>query len=122
MRIYGGSEDPLLCNAIQRTHTNAHDPTGLLLAELATCEGPIVFAGDLIPGTAWVHVPITMGYDRFPELLIDEKQKLLRDLHARGGRLFYTHDPDVALSSIGQDERGRFHATDGMSDPMECAL
>ena len=101
--------------------SHGHTP-GLLLAELATSEGPIVFAGDLIPGTAWVHVPISMGYDRFPELLIDEKQALLHDLHARGGRLFYTHDPDVALSGIGCDDRGRFHAIEGMADPMTCVL
>jgi glyoxylase-like metal-dependent hydrolase (beta-lactamase superfamily II) len=53
----------------------------------------VVFAADLIPGRPWVHVPITMGYDRFPELLIDEKAALLADLVARGGRLFFTHDP-----------------------------
>src|SRR3982750_2035351 len=29
------------------------------------------------PGAAWVHLPITMGYDRYPELLIDEKKALL---------------------------------------------
>jgi len=101
--------------------SHGHTP-GLLLAERATSKGPLVFAGDLIPGTAWVHVPITMGYDRFPELLIDEKQTLLNDLHARGGRLFYTHDPDIAMSGIGRDERGRFHAIEGMQDPMECVL
>lgn len=101
--------------------SNGHTP-GLLLAERETSGGPIVFAGDLIPGTAWVHVPITMGYDRFPELLIDEKHALLEDLHARGGRLFYTHDPDVAMSGVGRDERGRFHAIDPQTDPMECTL
>ena len=74
--------------------------------------GPVVFAGDLIPGTPWVHLPITMGYDRFPERVIDEKQVLLNDLLERSGRLFYTHDHGGALSSIEQDERGRFRAVD----------
>ena len=45
--------------------------------------GPVVFAADLIPGRPWVHLPITMGYDRYPELLIDEKAALLTDLVAR---------------------------------------
>jgi hypothetical protein len=49
-----------------------------------------------------------MGYDRFPERLVDEKQALLADLAARGGRLFFTHDPRVAMARVGRDERGRF--------------
>ena len=54
-----------------------------MLVEVPSDEGPIVFAGDLIPGAPWVHLPITMGYDRYPEALIDEKDALLRDLVER---------------------------------------
>jgi hypothetical protein len=53
-----------------------------------------------------------MGYDRFPELLIDEKAALLEDLEARGGRLFFTHDPSVALGRVARDARGRYHTVD----------
>lgn len=94
-----------------RFHLSEGHTPGLLLTEIAMPEGPIVFAGDLIPGRPWVHVPITMGYDRFPERLIDEKRTLLSELHARSGRLFFTHDAEVALSAIAVDERGRFSAT-----------
>lgn len=90
--------------------SDGHTP-GLLLTEVATNEGPLVFAGDLVPGVPWVHLPITMGYDRFPELLIDEKSALLTDLVERGGRLFFTHDPDVAAARI-TCEKGRFRAID----------
>ncbi len=62
-----------------------------------------MFAADLIPGAPWVHVPITMGYDRYAELLIDEKRRLLDDLAARGGRLFFTHDPRVAMGNVVRD-------------------
>ena len=95
--------------------SHGHTP-GLLLTEVDMPGGPVVFVGDLIPGTAWVHVPITMGYDRFPELLIDEKQALLSALVERGGRLFYTHDPAVALSGLRRDAQGRFSAVDGLPD------
>jgi glyoxylase-like metal-dependent hydrolase (beta-lactamase superfamily II) len=97
-----------------RFHTSHGHTPGLLLTEVDMPEGPVIFAGDLIPGTAWVHVPITMGYDRFPELLIDEKQALLSALVERGGRLFYTHDPAVALSGLRRDAQGRFSAVDGL--------
>jgi hypothetical protein len=54
----------------------------------------------------WVRRAITMGYDRYPEQLIDEKTALLADLHDRGGRLFFTHDPQVAVCGLERDEAG----------------
>ena len=70
--------------------------------------GGVVFCADLIPGRSWVHVPITMGYDRNAELLIDEKRQFLEDKLARNVRLFFTHDPQVALAQLGRDDKGRF--------------
>jgi glyoxylase-like metal-dependent hydrolase (beta-lactamase superfamily II) len=89
-------------------HFSAGHTPGLMLTEIPGSLGPVVFGGDLVPGRAWVHRSITMGYDRFPELLIDEKSALLEDLVARGGRLFFTHDPACAIARITRDERGRF--------------
>lgn len=91
--------------------SDGHTP-GLMLTEVAMPGGPVVYAGDLVPGTAWMHLPVTMGYDRNPELLVDEKRALLEGLLARAGRLFFTHDARTAMSSIGRDERGRFHPVD----------
>lgn len=90
-----------------RLHTSDGHTPGLMLAEVPSADGPIVFAADLIPGRPWVHLPITMGYDRSPELLIDEKDRLLSDLVSRNGRLFFTHDPDAAMSRVVKTE-GRF--------------
>jgi glyoxylase-like metal-dependent hydrolase (beta-lactamase superfamily II) len=100
--------------------SDGHTP-GLLLAEVAMPDGPVVFAADLIPGRPWVHLPITMGYDRFPEKLIDEKEALLTDLVARGGRLFFTHDPEVALARVARDPKGRFVAVDEVAHPTALA-
>ncbi len=93
-----------------RFHQSEGHTPGLLLTEIPHPEGPVVFAADLVPGVAWVHAPITMGYDRYPERLIDEKNALLTDLVERGGRLFFTHDVKVAIARIERDERGRFCA------------
>jgi glyoxylase-like metal-dependent hydrolase (beta-lactamase superfamily II) len=93
-------------------HRSAGHTPGLLLTEVAMPDGPVVFCADLVPGKPWVHVPITMGYDRYPELLIDEKTALLTDLLARCGRLFFTHDPTIALATLVRDDKGRFSTTD----------
>ncbi len=88
-------------------YSDGHTP-GLLLAELATEGGSLLFCGDLVPGRPWVHLPVTMGYDRYPELLIDEKQRLFERCLARGTRLLFTHDPGCAACGLERDERGRF--------------
>ena len=89
--------------------SEGHTP-GLMLTEIPGDDGPVVFAADLIPGRAWVHLPITMGYDRYPEQLIDEKTDLLTRLVEQRGRLFFTHDHEVALARIGRNDKGRFVA------------
>ena len=99
-------------------YSDGHTP-GLLLTEMALAGGPAVFCGDLIPGAPWVHLPITMGYDRYPELLIEEKKTLLEDLRNRNGRLLFTHDHHVAGCSIGVDERGRYFAKDPQTELVD---
>jgi glyoxylase-like metal-dependent hydrolase (beta-lactamase superfamily II) len=87
--------------------TSGHTP-GMLHTRIRGQHGSAVFAADLVPGTPWVNLPITMGYDRFPEQLIDEKLALFRDVQATGGHLLYTHDPKVAASQLEVDARGRW--------------
>ena len=106
------------CRALGRTvrfhFSDGHTP-GLMLAEIIGPEqehgephGGVVFCADLIPGRPWVHVPITMGYDRNAELLIDEKREFLADKLARDVHLYFTHDPGCALAKVTRDERGRY--------------
>ena len=102
-------------------YSNGHTP-GLMLAEVPSESGPIVFCGDLIPGAPWVHLPITMGYDRYPELLIDEKSALLQDLIERDGRLFFTHDPHIAMGRLSRDAKNRFCIDDGHRELAGFAL
>ncbi len=107
--LVDGETHPVLGPGYRFHYSDGHTP-GLTMTEVATDDGPIVFVGDLIPGVPWTHVPITMGYDRFPELVIDEKARLLPDLLARSGRVFFTHDPKVAIATIARDASGRFSA------------
>jgi len=107
-----GGDTRAVLGAGYRFHRSEGPAPGLLLAEVAMPAGPVVFAADLIPGRPWVHVPITMGYDRFPERLIEEKTALLGDLVARHGRLFFTHDPTIALGTVSRDAKGKFSTVD----------
>lgn len=109
--LVGGDGKSSLAPLVQFHTSDGHTP-GLLLSELQLPKGPLLFAADLIPGVPWVHVPITMGYDRFPELLIEEKQRLLESLLQRNGGLLFTHDPSVPCGRIQRDEKGKFSAVE----------
>jgi hypothetical protein len=63
-----------------------------------------------------------MGYDRFPELLIDEKARLLDDLEARGGKLFFTHDPTCAMTSLTRDDRGHVVPAERWSEIVDFVV
>ena len=106
-----GEHSQTLGQAVRFSYSNGHTP-GLMLAEV----GGVVFCADLIPGRHWVHLPITMGYDRWPETLIDEKRAFLDDKLARGVRLFFTHDHECALATVTRDARGRYGTADEQAE------
>jgi glyoxylase-like metal-dependent hydrolase (beta-lactamase superfamily II) len=93
-------------------HTSDGHTPGLLLAEVKGSGRSALFCGDLIPGTSWVHLPVTMGYDRFPELIIDEKRAFLERALERSSLLLLTHDPVAAACSVARDATGRFTPVD----------
>lgn len=111
LELVDGPHTPALGERVRFHFSDGHTP-GLMLAELVGegGRGGVVFCADLIPGRAWIHLPITMGYDRYPELLVDEKRAFLEDKLERGVRLFFTHDAECAMAEVRRDERGRFHA------------
>ncbi|HTM69996.1 MAG TPA: MBL fold metallo-hydrolase [Luteimonas sp.] len=119
LELVDGRHSRALGAAVRFHYSDGHTP-GLMLAEIVGPEragsgpdggeahGGVVFCADLIPGRPWVHVPITMGYDRNAELLIDEKREFLADKLARNVHLYFTHDPGCALARVVRDERGRY--------------
>jgi glyoxylase-like metal-dependent hydrolase (beta-lactamase superfamily II) len=114
LEVVEGRHSKTLGDAYSFTYSDGHTP-GLMLTRVdGWSRGPITFMGDLIPGTPWVHLPITMGYDRYPELLIDEKQQMLDGVVAENGWIFYTHDPETAASRVKKDG-ARYHADEKQS-------
>lgn len=112
LELIDGHRSEALGNSVRFHFSDGHTP-GLMLSEIVgpDAHGGVVFCADLIPGRPWVHVPITMGYDRNAELLIDEKRLFLEDKLARNVHLFFTHDPECALAQVTRDATGRFGTT-----------
>jgi len=107
LELVDGEHSKALGSSVRFSYSDGHTP-GLMLAEV----GGVVFCADLIPGRFWVHLPITMGYDRYPEKLIEEKRVFLDDKLDRDVRLFFTHDHDCAVARVTRDERGRYGTAD----------
>jgi glyoxylase-like metal-dependent hydrolase (beta-lactamase superfamily II) len=106
----------LLGNDFQFLFSHGHTP-GLMHTVIDMPETPpVIFASDLIPASYWIHLPVTMGYDRMAELLIDEKKEMLELAIKKNARLFYTHDPKIAMSQIEQDETGKFVMRNQIND------
>ena len=52
-----------------------------------------------------------MGYDRFAEMVIDEKTSLYPRARTEDWLMFFTHDPDAAASHLSQTPAGKFEAS-----------
>jgi glyoxylase-like metal-dependent hydrolase (beta-lactamase superfamily II) len=98
MLIDGKTHPDLNCG-VEFFYSNGHTE-GLLMPYFHLNEGPLVFPSDLVPGSHWVHLPIVMGYDRFAELIVDEKAKLLSLIAEKNGSVVFTHDPHVKMARI----------------------
>lgn len=120
LELIDGEHSPTLGSQVRFEYSHGHTP-GLLLATIGG-DGGVVFCADLIPGRPWVHVPVTMGYDRYPEMLIDEKTRFLDDKLARGVRLFFTHDAECAMASVTRDANKRYSATNVVAELNGIAL
>ncbi len=128
LEIVDGEYSRTLGHSVRFHFSDGHTP-GLMLAEIVGPEtvdgrphGGVVFCADLIPGRPWVHVPITMGYDRNPELLIDEKRDFLADKLERNVHLFFTHDPECALAQVTRDDKGKYGTTHEVAELQARAL
>ena len=113
LEIIDGDHSATLGPNVRFEYSHGHTP-GLLLSTIGGDKG-VTFCADLIPGRPWVHVPITMGYDRYPELLIDEKKRFLDDKLARGVRLYFTHDAECAMACVTYDGKQRYGVADEMA-------
>lgn len=113
LRLVSGATHETLGPDVTFSYTNGHTP-GLMHAQVAD----LVFATDLIPGSAWVHIPVSMGYDRFPEKLIDEKTEFLKNIVNNSLRIFFTHDPDISVAQV-EENSGRYSVASSSKQLLE---
>ncbi len=111
LELVEGERHPWLGDAVRFLWSHGHTP-GLMLSLI---EERWLFVSDLIPGLPWVHLPITMGYDRCAETVIDEKAALLAEVVTQDWRLFFTHDPVHLCARVVQDEKQRYR---GRPEPL----
>ena len=119
--IEQGGPSPIFPEIIQFIFSFGHTP-GHMHSLIKGNREPLFFAGDLIPGIPWLHLPITMGYDRFPEKVIDEKQDIYTQALKENWNLYYTHDTHVAYSKLIQDEKSNFKPTFEVQHPVRIEI
>lgn len=120
--LHSGEERLRIGEMELRFITGAGHTPGMLSSDLRWEGGRLVVAADLIPGQFWLHLPITMGYDRFPERLVEEKAAVLFSVLRDDAWLFYTHDSRIALSKVTQPRKGRYEAAGALENLERSAL
>ncbi len=106
----GAEHHPALGDRVRLRSSSGHTP-GMLVPTFEGARASATFCADLVPGAPWVHLPITMGYDRYPEKLIDEKRELYAAL-GLGSWLLFTHDFHVAAGKLSRSEQGKYGVTE----------
>jgi len=79
---------------------------GMQTVEIIGDADRVTYASDLIPTLAHVRAAYTMGYDGWPEKLVEEKEALLAEIARTGGMLVFVHDPDTAACRIQHGSGG----------------
>jgi glyoxylase-like metal-dependent hydrolase (beta-lactamase superfamily II) len=105
--LIDGDHHPDLDFGVSFMYSEGHT-VGLMMSVFDLDTGPMVFVSDLIPGAAWVHLPVVMGYDRSSEAKCNEKMNLYEWLLGRQGSVFFTHDPIISHGKLVKDSQGRY--------------
>jgi glyoxylase-like metal-dependent hydrolase (beta-lactamase superfamily II) len=117
--LVDGDHTSVLGDHFRFVTSDGHTP-GMLHTVVTGLRQSALFCADLVPGAAWVHLPITMGYDRYPEQLIDEKAHLYAELLPKKTWLFFTHDRTVAMARLARDADGKYSPDEARTDESDA--
>ncbi len=82
-------------------HTDAQQ-----LVRIRGEDSTLVFVADLFPTVHHVRLPWIMAYDVRPLVTLQEKKSFLAKASLNRYQLFFEHDPDVAVASVAETEKG----------------
>ena len=103
------------------TESSGHTP-GMLVSDILAGDCKFIFTGDLIPAHFYVNLPITMGFDRNPELLIDEKKALLDRAYEDNAYLVFPHDPFYAAAKLEYNEGKKRYQPESPAESFSSEL
>ena len=117
--FFSDNFEPLIASGQMKTHQgdgkifpgvellvmNGHT-TAQQLVKISGQEGTVIFCADLLPTVHHLRGPWVMAYDVRPLITVEEKGKFLREAYDQGWQLFFEHDPEVAVASLHETERG----------------
>lgn len=86
---------------VMNGHTTAQQ-----LVKISGQQGTLVFCADLLPTVHHLRAPWVMAYDVQPLTTVKEKEVFLDQALAEQWQLFFEHDPNVAVASLHDTEKG----------------
>ncbi len=93
---------------IELLHVGGHT-RGLQLVRVVSAGATAVFWSDLIPTASHVATPYVMGYDFYPLVTMENKERLVSEAGARHWLCFLEHDPQAVAGYLVQaGDRFRF--------------
>ncbi len=76
------------------------------LVKVSDASESLVFVADLLPTHAHLSPAWNMAYDLWPMTTIEEKVRFLDEAISGNWKLFFEHDPEVAVADVEMSERG----------------
>ena len=98
-------EDEKFDDEIELIEVNGHT-FGQNLLKISDSSNDFFYCGDLFPTTSHIPFPYIMGYDLQPLMTLEEKKKLLPEMHEEEWLLLFEHDPFTAAAKIARTEKG----------------
>jgi glyoxylase-like metal-dependent hydrolase (beta-lactamase superfamily II) len=72
-----------------------------------------LYLGDLVPTTAHLRLKWLMGWDLEPEVVYQEKARILAEAERRKVTVFFSHDPGVAASRLERRSPSSYGLAEG---------
>ncbi len=79
---------------------------GQQMVKISDSSNILLFCSDLIPFVSHIPIPYIMGYDIQPLITVEEKKKYLQQALDENWKLFFGHDPEIAMVTLKSTEKG----------------